>query len=60
MHVAAATAVCAAAVIAVPENAVKTVLEWQASQAMPATGTWVKALEAVGDAPAASGIIIGW
>jgi hypothetical protein len=44
----------------VPENVVNTVFEWHISQAMPATGTWVAALDVVGNAPAASGIIFGW
>jgi hypothetical protein len=42
-----------------PEKAVKLVLEWHASQAIPAAGTWVDADGAVGDPPAANGIILG-
>jgi len=41
-------------------NVVKFALEWQPSQAMPATGMWVDVDDAVGDPPAANGIIFGW
>jgi hypothetical protein len=41
-------------------NAVKFVLVWQPSQAMPATGMWVDVDGAVGEPPAAKGIIFGW
>jgi hypothetical protein len=43
-----------------PANEVKTVGEWHRSQAMPTTGTWVAAEGAVGEPPAASGVVFGW
>ena len=59
MQVCEAAAVCAAVVMGVPEKVVKLLLEWQASHAIPATGTWVAVDGAVGEPPAASGINLG-
>ena len=61
MQVLELTAVwCADVPIEIPENTVKLVLEWQASQAIPATGMWVRVEGAVGDAVAeANGMVLG-
>ena len=42
------------------EKAVNVVGEWHSSQVMPTVGTCVAVDGAVGDPPAASGVVLGW
>jgi hypothetical protein len=51
--------VCSALDICAPEKVVKLVLEWHFSQAIPGTGKWVDVDGAVGEPPAANGIVLG-
>jgi hypothetical protein len=42
-----------------PANDVYTDAEWQRSHAIPTVGTWVDVDGAVGDPPAARGVVLG-